>query len=62
MLGLVSEFQRKQWKMGPPNQSMSQRPHYGITSACLPRRPAVAYLFLVRLAQDRLGLTTLAGP
>jgi hypothetical protein len=30
------------------NQSMSQRPHLEISSACLPRRPAVAYLFLVR--------------
>src|SRR5580765_350952 len=31
-----------------PNQSMSQRPLCEITSACSPRHPAVAYLFLVR--------------
>ena len=31
-----------------PNQSMSQRPHSEISPVCLPRHPAVAYLFLVR--------------
>jgi CAAX protease family protein len=31
-----------------PNQTMSQRPHCEITSACLPRHLAVAYLLLVR--------------
>src|SRR6266700_6203636 len=31
------------------NQSISQRPHCEINSARLPRHPAVAYLFLVRL-------------
>jgi hypothetical protein len=30
------------------NQSMSQQPHMEMRSACLPRRPAVAYLCLVR--------------
>src|SRR5436190_18837948 len=30
------------------NQSISQRPHCDISSARLPRHPAVAYLFLVR--------------
>src|SRR5438876_43814 len=30
------------------NQSMSQRPHCETSSVCLPRHPAVAYLFLVR--------------
>src|ERR1700757_4788471 len=25
MLGLVSEFQRMRWKLGPPNQSMKPR-------------------------------------
>jgi hypothetical protein len=27
---------------------LSQRPHYRISSACLPQHPAVVYLFLVR--------------
>ena len=31
------------------NQSISQRPHYEISLACLPQHPAVAYLFLVSL-------------
>ena len=31
-----------------PNQSMSQRPHCVAHLACLPRHPAVAYLYFVR--------------
>ena len=30
------------------NHSMKQRPHLEISSACLPRHPAVAYLYFVR--------------
>jgi len=33
---------------GRPNQSMKPRPHGETSSVCLPRDPAVAYLFLVR--------------
>jgi len=52
-LGLVSEFQRMTWKMGPPNQSMKgQRPHFEISSRILPHT-CHGYLFLVRLMHAR---------